>query len=74
MSFAIRALEQDDVDPSYMTRIAKLVTSEMISSKVLCSLHKHNSLVNCYYVMNAAALISLISVNTYFYARLYLLS
>lgn len=37
MSFAIRALEPDDVDPSYMTRIAKLVTSEMISSKVLCS-------------------------------------
>ncbi|XP_074355121.1 protein SHOOT GRAVITROPISM 6 isoform X2 [Apium graveolens] len=33
MSFAIRALEQDDVDPSYLTRIAKLVTSEIISSK-----------------------------------------
>ncbi|WOH06122.1 hypothetical protein DCAR_0625545 [Daucus carota subsp. sativus] len=35
MSFAIRALNKDDVDPSYMTRIAKLVTSELISSKEL---------------------------------------
>lgn len=33
MSFAIRALYQEEVDPSYLAKIAKLVTSEMISSK-----------------------------------------
>lgn len=34
MSVAIRALDKDDVDPQFMTKLAKIAGAEIISTKV----------------------------------------
>lgn len=34
MSFGVRALEKEDVDPAFMSKLAKISTTEIISSKV----------------------------------------
>lgn len=34
MARAVRAMEPKDVDPTYMVKLAKIATSEMITSKV----------------------------------------
>lgn len=35
MAFGVRALDERDVDSVFMAKLAKIATSEMISSKVL---------------------------------------
>lgn len=39
MSVAIRALDKRDVDPPYMTKLAKIATAEMVTSKVQMKLN-----------------------------------
>ena len=34
MSFGVRALDEEDVDPAFMSKLAKISTTEIISSKV----------------------------------------
>lgn len=34
MSFGVRALDKEDVDPAFMSKLAKISTTEIISSKV----------------------------------------
>lgn len=34
MACAVRAMDRKDVDPAYMTKLAKMATAEMITSKV----------------------------------------
>ena len=34
MAFGVRALDEKDVDSSFMAKLAKIATAEMISSKV----------------------------------------
>lgn len=36
MALGVRALDKRDVDPAYMAKLAKIATTEMISSKVHC--------------------------------------
>lgn len=36
MAYGVRALDKNDVEPSFMTKLAKIATAEIISSKVLC--------------------------------------
>lgn len=36
MAFGIRSLDKSQVDDSFMTKLAKIATAEMISSKVIC--------------------------------------
>jgi len=35
MAFAVRALDKGDADVAFMSKLAKIATAEMISSKVL---------------------------------------
>lgn len=35
MAFAVSAMDNEDVDPGYMLKLAKIATTEMISSKVI---------------------------------------
>lgn len=35
MAYGVRALDKNDVDPPFMTKLAKIATAEIISSKVL---------------------------------------
>lgn len=35
MAYGVRALEENDVDSAFMAKLAKIATSEMISSKVI---------------------------------------
>ncbi|KAJ1418919.1 protein SHOOT GRAVITROPISM 6 isoform X1 [Sesbania bispinosa] len=39
MAFGVRALDKRDVDSAFMTKLAKIATAEMISSKVLSVFH-----------------------------------
>ena len=34
MACAVRAMDRKDVDPAFMDRLAKMVTAEMVTSKV----------------------------------------
>lgn len=34
MAFGVQALQKKDVDPPFMSKLAKIATAEMISSKV----------------------------------------
>lgn len=36
MAFGVRSLDRRDVDDSFMAKLAKIATAEMISSKVIC--------------------------------------
>lgn len=38
MAFGVQALDERDVDPAFMAKLAKIATAELISSKVLCFL------------------------------------
>lgn len=34
MACAVRSMDREDVDPAFMDRLAKMVTAEMVTSKV----------------------------------------
>lgn len=39
MAFAVRALDEKDIDPAFMSKLSRIATAEMISSKVLYIIH-----------------------------------
>ncbi|PQM40427.1 protein SHOOT GRAVITROPISM 6 isoform X2 [Prunus yedoensis var. nudiflora] len=39
MAYRVRALDKDEVDPLFMSKIANIATADIISSNVPCVLH-----------------------------------
>lgn len=50
MAFGVRSLDKREVDDSFMAKLAKIATAEMISSKVICIFIQENSYVAADYI------------------------
>lgn len=47
MAVGVRALDERDVDSAFMAKLAKIATSEMISSKVSCFSSTYDMILLC---------------------------
>lgn len=45
MAYGVRALDKRDVDNSFMAKLAKIATAEIIPSKVLCVYIQNNVVI-----------------------------
>lgn len=64
MSVAIRSLDEKDIDSTYMTKLAKIASAEMISSKVHELLIKLSILCLCF--SWRSLVVSSVYLNSYF--------